>query len=119
MPGGRPLTPSKLAAIALLVGLLFWLGFQATRPRLPVAVQFRSTLGSTGFVLIFKNQSDRTLSVTATLAHPGEKHEKKFVIRLQPRSTYELGSPQGWVGESGDRISLTSSNYKDWSGAIP
>lgn len=119
MSGVKPLTPAKLAAIVALVGILFWYGFQVMRPQLPVTVQFRSAIGASGFVLIFKNESDQTLSFTATLRHPGQEEEKKFAIQVPPRGAYELGNSQGWVGQSGDRISLTSSNYKVWRGAIP
>jgi hypothetical protein len=115
----KPLTPTKLAVIAALVGVLFWYGLQVTRPQLPVAVQFRSASSGSGFVLIFKNQSDRALAFTAALEHPGHDQEKKFAIQVLPRGAYELGNSQGWVGQSGDRISLTSSNYKVWRGAIP
>jgi hypothetical protein len=116
VPGGKPLTPSKWAAILALVGVLAWYGFQVMQPALPIAVQFRSAVGATGFVLIFKNESDHALSFTAALRHPGQQEEKKFAIQVQPSSAYELG---GWIGQSGDRISLTSSNYKVWTGALP
>ena len=115
----KPLTPRKLIAIAAIVGVLFWYGFQVLQPRLPVTVQFRSVSGGAGFVLIFTNESDHPLSFTATLAHPGQTDEKKFAIQVRANSSYELGSSQGWVGQSGDRISLSSSNYKVWRGAIP
>lgn len=119
MPGVRTLTPAKLVAIVVIVGALFWYGLQVTRPQLPVTVQFRSASSESGFVLIFNNQSDQALSFTATLGHPGQEQEKKFAIQVRPHSAYELGNAQGWVGQSGDRISLTSSNYKVWRGAIP
>jgi hypothetical protein len=89
------------------------------RPPLPVAVQFRSAASGSGFVLIFKNDSDSTLSFTATLEHQGQREEKKFAIQVQPHSVYELETSQGWIAQSGDRISLTSSDYRTWRGAIP
>jgi hypothetical protein len=112
----KALTPSKWAAILALVGALVWYGLQVVRPVLPIAVQFRSAVGGSGFVLIFKNESDRALSFTATLRHPGQQEEKKFAIQVPPSSAYELG---GWIGQSGDRISLTNSDYKVWTGALP
>lgn len=115
----KPLTPTKLAAIAALVGLLFWYGLQVTRPELPVTVQFRSASSGPGFVLLFKNQSDRALAFTAALQHPGQEQEKRFAIQVQPHGVYELGNAHEWVGQSGDRISLTNSKYKVWRGAIP
>jgi hypothetical protein len=114
----RPVTPAKLAVILALVGVLFWYGLQVTRPPLPVTVQFRSVPTGSGFILIFKNDSDQALSFTATLRHPGQEEEKKYTIQVRPRAAYELNS-QGWIGRSGDRISLMSSNYKAWRGAIP
>ena len=116
MPGGKPLTPTKWAAILALGGVLVWYGLQVLQPALPITVRFRSAVGASGLVLIFKNESDHALSFTATLRHPGQQEEKKFAIEVQPSSTYELG---GWIGQSGDRISLTSSNYKAWTGALP
>ncbi len=115
----KPLTPAKLAAIVAIVGVLFWYGVQVLQPKLPVTVQFRTAPGGSGFVLIFKNESDHPLSFTATLGHRGQAEEKKFAIQVRPGGAYELGNSQGWVGQSGDRISLTSSNYKVWRGAIP
>lgn len=119
MPGVRRLTPAKLAVIVVLMGGLIWYALQVLEPPLPVTVRFRSEMHGSGFVLIFENESDRALSFTASLGHPGRREEKKFAIQVPSRSTYELGSSQGWVGQSGDRISLTSSNYRAWTGAIP
>ena len=116
MPGGRPLTPAKWAAILALVGAVVWFGFQVLRPALPVAVRFRSAASAPGFILIFKNESDHELSFTATLKHQGQQQEKKFAVEVQPSSTYELTD---WIAQSGDRISLTSSAYKPWTGALP
>ena len=115
----KRLTPAKLAAIVVLFGAFIWYASEVLKPPLPVTVQFRSEMRGSGFVLIFRNESDRALSFTATLGHPGQQEEKTFAIQVQPHSTYELGSPQGWAGESGDRISLTSPNYRVWTGAIP
>jgi len=115
----KPLTPAKLAAIAAIVAALVWYAFQVLQPRLPVTVQFRSATGGSGFVLIFKNESDHPVSFTATLQHPGQVEERKFAIQVRPNGAYELGNSQGWVGQSGDRISLSSSGYKVWRGAIP
>lgn len=115
----KPLTPAKLAAIAAIVAALVWYAFQVLQPRLPVTVQFRSVTGVAGFVLVFKNDSDHPLAFTATLGHPGQQEEKKFAIQVRPGGAYELGNAQGWVGQSGDRISLSSSSYRVWRGAIP
>jgi hypothetical protein len=119
VPGGKRLTPVKLAAIVALLGVFSWYAFRALQPPLPITVQFRSEMGGSGFVLIFKNESDHALSFAATLGHPGHREEKKLAIQVQPRSTFEVGSSQGWIGQSGDRISLSSSNYRVWTGAIP
>jgi hypothetical protein len=115
----KPITPAKLAAIVALVAVLFWYGSQVMQPPLPVTVQFRPTAGASDFVLIFNNESDRALSFTAALSHPGQGRQETFAVQLQPRGTYELGKAQGWVGRSGDRISLQSSHYRAWRGAIP
>ncbi len=119
MPGVKRLTPAKLAAMVVLVGALIWYAFQVLQPPLPVTVRFRSQMPGSGFVLIFENESDHALSFTATLGHQGQGEARKFAIQVQPRSTYELGSSQGWTGQSGDRISLTSRDYRAWKGAIP
>jgi hypothetical protein len=115
----KRLTPTKLAAIPAIVAALVWYAFQVFQPPLPVTVQFRLVTGVPGFVLIFKNDSDHPLAFTATLAHPGQQEEKKFAIQVRPNGACELGNAQGWVGQSGDRISLESSSYRVWRGAIP
>jgi hypothetical protein len=115
----KRLTPAKLAAIAVLLGALAWYALQVLQPALPVAVQFRSDLRGSGFVLVFRNQSNQRLSFTATLSHAGQQQAKQFAIQVPPRGSYDLGSPQGWVGQSGDRITLTSPHHKVWTGAIP
>ncbi len=115
----KRLTPTKLAAIIVLLGALAWYAFQVLQPPLPVTVQFRSEIRGSGFVLVFENPSDHALSFTATLEHPGQQETKRFAIQVQPHGIYELGSSLGWVGQSGDRISLTSSKYRTWAGAIP
>jgi len=115
----KRLTPAKLAVILVLFGVLIWYSLRVLEPPLPLTIQFRSEIRGSGFKLIFKNDSDQELSFTAKLAHLGQQDEKKFAIQVHPRSAYELGSSQGWVGQSGDRISLTGSNYRVWTGAIP
>lgn len=119
MPGVRRITPAKLVAIAVLLGGLAWYAFQVLKPPLPVAVQFHSDLRGSGFTLMFENESDRVLSFTAALEHPGQQQVRRFAIQVPPHGTYELGSSQGWVGQSGDRIALSSLRYRAWSGAIP
>jgi len=115
----KPLTPAKLAAIVAIVAALVWYAFQVFEPRLPITIQFHSVSDAPGFALIFKNGSDHPLAFTATLGHPGQQEEKKFAIQVPPNGAYELGNAQGWVGQSGDRISLASSGYRVWRGAIP
>jgi hypothetical protein len=119
MPGARHLTPAKLAAIVALLAVFSWYVFRVLQPPLPITVKFRSEMGGSGFVLIFENESDHALSFGATLGHAGHREEKKLAIQVPPRSSYDVGSSQGWVGQSGDRISLTSSDYRVWTGAIP
>jgi hypothetical protein len=119
VPAMKPLTPTKWAAILVLIGALVWYTFQVMQPPLPVTVQFRSATSRSGFILIFKNESDHALSFTATLAHQGQRAQRKFPIQVPAHSASELGSSQGWLGQSGDRISLTSAHYKVWTGAIP
>jgi hypothetical protein len=115
----RRLTPAKLAVIVVLVSGLSWYSFQVMRPPLPVTVQFRSGVDESRFALTFLNQSDLPLAFTATLQHPGQRDKRTFAVQVQPHATYELGSSQGWAGQSGDRIWLSGSNFKVWRGAIP
>lgn len=119
MPEVKRLTPAKLALMLVLLAGLAWYAFQVLQPRLPVTVQFQSQLPGNGFVLVFRNDSDNALALTARLEHLGQQQEKHFEIRLQSRGRYVLGSAQGWVGASGDRITLTSPHYRVWRGAIP
>ena len=119
MPNVKRLTPAKLALILVLLAALAWYASQVLEPRVPVTVQFESRFPGNGFVLIFRNDSDDALALTAGLEHPGESHEEYFQMRLQPHGRYSLGSAQGWVGASGDRITLTSPHHRVWRGAIP
>jgi hypothetical protein len=111
--------PLKWVVIVVLMGGLLWYALQVVRPTLPVTVRFRSVPIGSGFVLIFENHSNDALSFTATLRHADQKEENKFVIQVQPHSISELGSSQGWVAQSGDRISLVSAKYREWKGALP
>ncbi len=119
VPAAKRLTPAKLAVIVVLLAGLTWYAAQVLRPALPITVQFQSEVGGSGFALRFRNDSDRALTFTATLEHPRQSQASKYLVQVQPHDTYELGSSRGWVGESGDRISLSSSDYRKWTGAIP
>lgn len=118
MPGVKRLTPGKLAASFILIGVLIWYARQVLEPPLPVTVQFLSDIHGSGFVLIFRNESDRPLSFTAALKHPGQQEGMSFPIQVQARGTYELQGSQ-WLGESGDRITLTGPHYRVWTGGLP
>jgi hypothetical protein len=119
VPAARRLTPAKWVVIAVLLGGLVWYSLQVLKPPLPVTVQFHSDLRSSGFVFAFENRSDSALSFTATLQHAGQQQARRLTIQVPPHGSYELGSLQGWIGQSGDRIALSSRRYRTWTGAIP
>jgi hypothetical protein len=119
----RKTHPVTWAVFVVLVGVLFWYTLkskhESTLPALPVAVQFRPAVLGPGLVLMFENKSDHPISFIATLQHPALNEEKKLEVYVQARATSNIGSRQGWIGQSGDRIELTNSSYQTWNGSIP
>jgi hypothetical protein len=67
---------------------------------------------------MFENESNQPLSVAATLTHPATNLHKVYQIDTGPRGTKSIGSLEGWVGQSGDTVTLVNNNYQSWIGSI-
>lgn len=118
------ISPSAWFALILLVIGAFWL-FQTPSFKeqnltpLPVDVGYRSALIGDGLVLKVKNNSNRTLTILATLSNPTLHSEKTFNLTTAPNDVAEIGHLEGWVLVSGDQIKLSNSDYKSWQGSVP
>jgi hypothetical protein len=107
---------------AVAIALLGYLGYQtheANLPKLPVAVQFRRALLAPGYVLILRNSSGQPLQVMASLTHPAINDTRSFDVYIAANGSTDIGKLNGWITQSGDRITLKNSHYQPWSGSIP
>ena len=115
---------STWAVLVLLVIGAVWL-FQTPSfkeqnlPPLPVEVGYRPALIGEGLVLKVKNNSNRTLTILATLSNPTLHSEKTFNLTTAPNEVSEIGHLEGWVLVSGDQVKLSNTEYKSWQGSIP
>jgi hypothetical protein len=108
-------------AIALVVAIGWYSlkSFQQSQlPPLPMVVKSRAALIGPGQVILFENQTDQPLSVAATLTRPATNLQRVYQIYTGPRGTKAIGSTDGWIGQSGDTITLVNNNYQSWSGSI-
>jgi hypothetical protein len=119
----RKTSPVTWAVFFALIGGIFWYSLQskheASLPPLPVAVNYRPALIGQGLVFMFENKSDGPVSFVATLQHPALNTEKRVEVYVPARGTTKLGSSDGWIGQTGDRITLANANFQTWSGSIP
>jgi len=86
---------------------------------MPVAVKYRTALTGPGLVLMVENRSSRHLALLATLKNPSLKNARNFRFDIPPGGTTEAGYREGWAFSSGDQITLSHDDYKDWQGNIP
>jgi len=117
-------SPAAWVALALLiVGAIWYFQSPSFReqnlPPMPVEVGYRKALMGPGLVLAVKNNSDRHLSIRATLKNPSVNEERTYRLDVPPRGTTEVGHREGWILASGDSISLSHNDYKSWDGRIP
>lgn len=89
------------------------------KPDMPVAVKFRPALTGPGLVLMVENTSNRHLAILGTLTNPSLNNTRNFRFDIAPKGRAEAGYREGWPVASGDQISLTHDDYKDWKGSIP
>jgi len=118
----RTTHPITLVAALGLLAVVGWYSLnsyhQSQLPALPMAVKSRPAIIGSGQVIMFENESNQPLSVAATLTHPSTNIQKVYQIDTGPRGTKSIGSMEGWVGESGDTVTLANNNYRRWSGSI-
>jgi hypothetical protein len=121
-PSKRATHPAALVAALGLLAVVGWYSLnsyhQSQLPALPMVVKSRPAIIGGGQVIVFENQSSQPLSVAATLTHPATNLQKVFQIDTGPRGTKSIGSFEGWVGQSGDTITLANNSYQSWSGSI-
>jgi hypothetical protein len=67
---------------------------------------------------MFENQSDRPLSVAATIANPATNLQKVYQIDTAPHGSKSIGASEGWIGQAGDTVTLVNNNYQHWSGSL-
>jgi hypothetical protein len=120
---GRKTHPVTLVVSALIIGAIFYYSWQWNRvgalPTMPVEVKFRHAVLGSGFVLIVQNTSDKPLPLMASLTHPAINDSKRFDLFVGPRGHTDVSRFDGWITQSGDRITLENSNFKPWNGSIP
>lgn len=126
--GAAPPQPRKthpvvwVVAILLipLLGVMAWNSHrEASLPPLPVNVKYRHALLGQGYVLVLRNTSGQSLQLMASLTHPSINDTRRFDVYIAPNGSTGIGRLNGWITQSGDRITLTNSNYQPWSGSIP
>lgn len=97
-----------------------WIGPATRRSRtMPVAVQFRHALLGPGYVLILRNNSVQPLQLMASLTHPAINDTRSFDVYIPANGSTDIGKLNGWITQSGDRITLKNSHYQPWNGSIP
>jgi hypothetical protein len=115
-----------LRNVLVLLGILFLVGVIANhahyffgstpkvvvqKPAMPIEVNYRKAMLANGLVAIFKNDSNRNLSVLATFENPTLHQKKSFRVDLNPGASKEVGHFEGWNFESGDMITLEHNDY--------
>ncbi len=118
----RTTHPITLVAVLALLAVVGWYSLnsyhQSQLPVLPMVVKSRPAIIGARQVIMFENQSNQPLSVAVTLTHPTTNLQKVYQIDTAPRGTKSIGSLEGWIGQSGDTITLANNNYQSWSGSI-
>jgi hypothetical protein len=121
-PPRRSTSPVALVIAIALVVAIGWHSLksfqQSQLPPLPMVVKSRAALIGPGQVIVFENQTDQPLSVAATLTRPATNLQRVYQIYIGPRGTKEIVSTDGWIGQSGDTITLVDNNYQSWSRSI-
>lgn len=126
----KPNQPVKKASqsiwavlILIVIGVLALMQLPSIKeqnlPLLPVEVGYRPSLIGEGLVLNVKNNSNRTLTILATLSNATLRSEKKFNLTISPSEVSEIGHLEGWELVSGDQVKLFNAEYREWSGSIP
>jgi len=79
---------------------------------LPVELKQRRALLAGGKVAIFKNTSNKTLSVVAVFENAGFRSEHRFDLVLPPGESTKIGGFEGWQVQSGETVKLYSDGYE-------
>jgi hypothetical protein len=89
------------------------------RPEMPIELTYREAMLGPGLVVIFKNISDRHLSVVANFKNPTLNMSEAFRLDLSPNQIKEVGHAEGWAFASGDLIKVEHNEYKALTRSLP
>jgi beta-barrel assembly-enhancing protease len=85
---------------------------EAAKPILPIEVTTRKAFFGEGLVITFLNKSAESITATAQLGRATSKESKDYTITLTARGAYEVGHLEGWIGRSGDTVTLLNPIFK-------
>lgn len=91
----------------------------ASKPALPLVVNFRSSMLGKGLVAVMENTSDRYLTVVLSVRNPTLSTAKRFKLDLDPRSTLDFGHLEGWQFASGDEVGLFNDEFAALRFSVP
>jgi hypothetical protein len=91
----------------------------ARLPAMPVSIAYRKAVMGPGLVVIFKNQTQRSLSLSATFTNPTLHQQQTFRVDLAPMGSREVGHLEGWNFASGDTVKLAHADYKPMLITLP
>jgi hypothetical protein len=91
----------------------------AVKPDMPVTVSFQRDAQNTGMVAVIRNLWSSPLEVAAVLVNPSNGQQQQRNLVLGPNGVHEIGRRQGWPFEPGQRITLSSENFKAKEVTVP
>jgi hypothetical protein len=93
--------------------------FEPIRPDLPVKLSFRSSIGGTGLVARYTNNSDKYLTVRVQLQNRTVGDYKEVTLNIAPNATTEHGWAQGWDYRSGELVTIRNAGYETLELVVP
>ena len=85
---------------------------QALKQALPVVVSYREDDSRTGQVAVFSNSLPRPLELIAMCSSPRTGQRKRFNLIIPSNGKVEIGHEDGWRFMPGQRIILSSSQFR-------
>lgn len=95
----------------------FSFGNAPRKPSVPVELTLRDSAWGEGMVARFHNQTNHQLTVTVVAENAMLHQRREWTLNLQPNATQEIGWLEGWKFESGERVTVSHSDYaqKSWT----
>ena len=78
---------------------------------MPVDVKYRPALLGDGYVMMFHNQSQKSLPLNVKLFNPTFNREHTYSVVIDGGMTKEIGHLEGWTAATGDVIELHHAEY--------